>query len=105
MKALAVILLMLMIYPATVQCNRCIGLGFSECADSFSFRVIDKITQQDLVFGKNRVYNADSVYLFTARSSYPGRWSSVDSNKFFSLLTIPLDTFYLYLTAADTIRC
>jgi hypothetical protein len=102
MKTLAAILMILMIYPPTVQCDRCIGTGFGDCAESFSFRIVNKITQQDLVFGRNRVYDPDSVYLFTTRPSYPGRWSSVDSNRFLSLLPLPLDTFFLYLTSADT---
>ena len=102
MKTLTAILLMLMIYAATAHCDRCIGTGFGECAESFSFQIVNKITQQDLVFGQNSVYSPDSVYLFTTRQRYPGHRSSVDSNKFFCFLNIPVDTLYLYLTSADT---
>ena len=72
------------------------------CADTFFFRIVDKATQKDLVFDSNPIYSSDSVYLMTNLPQYPGHMSYHDSTRFQSNLDMPVDTFYLRLSSADT---
>lgn len=72
------------------------------CANPFSFRIVDRTTHEDLVFGNNAVYNRDSVYLTVNLPGYLGAMSWADSNKFNSSLLIPLDTFFLRISSSDT---
>src|SRR6476620_2894679 len=102
MRKLFRIFLLIVFCGTAVKCDRCIGTGFSDCADSFSFRIVSKSTQEDLVFGPSPRYNRYSVFLFTTLSSVSGRFSSNDSIKFTSFLSTPVDTLYLYLNSADT---
>jgi hypothetical protein len=81
------------------SCDECLDRGFMDCTTSFSFRVISQATREDLVFGPNPIYAWDSVYLFA--TAYSGRLSSVDSNKFTSRLTIPVDTFFLHFSQSE----
>ena len=101
MKKITLCLLTGLLFICIESCDPCLGTGYS-CADPFSFRLIDKITQQDLVFSPTPVYPKDSVYLTTTLQGYTGPQSYTDSNKFNSMLLIPLDTFYLRISATDT---
>jgi len=101
MKTLYKIFSIFIISTVIAQCDPCLGM-LGDCAESFNFRIIDKATREDIVFGQNPTYNHDSVYLFTTLPGYTGRFSSVSNNKFSSFLSIPVDTFYLYLNSADT---
>lgn len=83
-----------------ISCDPCYGER-NNCADSFLFRVVDKVTQQDLVFSPAPVYQKDSVFLTTNRPGYSGPMSYRDSTKFMSALAIPVDTFFLRLSASD----
>jgi len=75
------------------------------CEDQIQFRIIDKVTKQDLVFGTSPKYKVDSLYFKqrpdTALSS--GYYSSVFVYLQTSLIsnTIPYDTIYLRLTVND----
>ena len=85
------------------SCDECLGTGFSDCADLFNFRLINRVNNQDLVFGRNSVYQKDSVYLFTTYPGYPGNHISYsDSSEFHSQFELPVDTLYLHLDSADT---
>ncbi len=77
-------------------------LSIRTCADAFAFKVVDKLSQQDLVFGSPSLYSPDSVYLLTNLSGYTGKMSRVDNSEFISTLVIPADTFFLRLTSIDT---
>src|SRR4030088_2853562 len=91
----------IILFPFLTSCDPCLGVG-NACADSFYFRIVDKVNHQDLVFGPGPVYQKDSVYLFTKLTGFLGAMSSIDSNKFMSNLLLPVDTFYLHLNSADT---
>ena len=95
------ITLAIFLISAVPYCNKCIDDGDS-CADSFSFNIVNKANGQNLVFGTNSIYNSDSVYLVTTRPGYPGKMSFAEADKFKSALLIPVDTFYLRLSANDT---
>jgi hypothetical protein len=102
MKTLIGITLISIIYFGTARCDECIGTGFGDCSDLFSFRVVDKVNHQDLVFGQNHLYNPDSVHLFANLPGYSETVSLADSTEFMSTLPTPLDTFFLYLNSVDT---
>ncbi len=95
------ITLALILISAVPYCNKCIDEGDS-CADSFLFNVVDKASGQNLVFGSSAVYDSNSVYLVTNRPGYQGKMSYPNINRFKSALLIPVDTFYLRLSANDT---
>ena len=95
------ITLALFLISAVPYCNKCIDDGNS-CAESFSFNIVNKANGQNLIFGANAVYHSDSVYLVTTRPGYPGKMSFTDTDRFKSTLLIPVDTFYLTLSATDT---
>jgi hypothetical protein len=101
MKTLIRILAITLLPFIIISCDPCLGEG-DACADSFNFRVVNKVNGDDLVFGPNPVYRPDSVYLITTLPGYLGAMSSSDGTKFRSNLLIPLDTFYLHLNSADT---
>lgn len=82
-------------------CDYCIQ-GKTICTDLFSFRVVDKITHKDLIFTSTPVYNRDSVYLQTTLIGYSGNMAGINNNKYTSSLGIPVDMFYLRLSATDT---
>lgn len=84
-----------------ISCDPCMNER-GVCADSFNFRIVDKVSGVDLVFSQNPVYSKDSVYLVTNLSGYQGSMSASDNNKFSSRLLIPVDTFYLRLNSTDT---
>lgn len=82
-------------------CDRCISSR--SCADPFSFKIVDKSSGQDLVFGTSPVYNVDSIYLFTNLSGYGnGNFLGVQNNTLMSRLAVPIDTLFLRLTPTDT---
>lgn len=83
-----------------ISCDPC--LSIRSCADTFAFKIVDKSSAQDLVFGSSPIYNSDSVYLLTNLPGYAGAISRVDNNKFLSTLLIPTDTLFLRLTSTDT---
>jgi hypothetical protein len=85
---------------ALCSCDPC--LEMRSCADLFTFRIVDKVNQRDLVFDPNPAYNRDSVFLMTTLAGYAGPMSSNDGTKFQSRLVIPVDTFYLRLNSFDT---
>ncbi len=91
----------LILISAVPYCNKCIDDGDS-CADSFSFNVVNKASGQNLVFGSSAVYDSNSVYLVTTRPGYLGKMSYPEIDRFKSALLIPVDTFYLRLSATDT---
>lgn len=83
---------------AIPTCNDCTG---RVCTDGFSFRLVDKITKQDLITSGTPVYRADSVYLTTHLPGYPGFMSHFDGTAFSSRLLIPVDTFFLRVSSTD----
>jgi len=84
-----------------ISCDRC--MSGRSCADGFVFKIVDKSSGQDLVFGTSPVYNLDSVHLFTNLSGYGnGNFLGVQNNTLMSRLTDPIDTLFLRLTSTDT---
>ncbi len=83
-----------------ISCDPC--LSIRSCADTFAFKIVDKSSGQDLVFGSSSIYSSDSVNLLTNLPGYSGSISRVDNNKFMSTLLIPTDTLFLKLSSADT---
>jgi hypothetical protein len=83
------------------NCDPC--LSSRSCADTFAFKIVDKLSKQDLVFGSAPVYRSDSVYLFTTLTGYTGPMSAIDSanKRFNSTLVLPTDTLYLRVSATD----
>ncbi len=77
------------------SCDPC--LSSRSCADTFDFKIIDKSTGQDLVFGPAPIYDKDSVYLTTKLQGYGGPMSYPTNGKFTSSLLIPVDTFFYAL--------
>jgi hypothetical protein len=69
------------------------------CGGDFMFRVVDKQTRTDLVFGANPVYLKDSVFLEFRPGT--GSISSSISGKFMSNALAPYDTLYLHLSPTD----
>lgn len=84
-----------------LSCDPCYG-NRGVCAEQFFFKIVNKLTRQDLVFGTSPVYQRDSVYLLTTLTGYPGRMSFYDSTKFMSTLLIPVDTFFLRFSSTDS---
>ena len=82
-------------------CDPCIGYN-GTCADPFSFRLVDKTTQADLVFSATPTYQKDSVYLTIKPPGYPSVVSRIDIDKFTSTLLMPVDTFFLRISSTDT---
>jgi hypothetical protein len=82
------------------NCDPCLSL---HCTDPFAFKIIDKTTRKNLVFGAPSIYSADSIYLWPNLNGYAGSLARTDSlnNKFTSDLVIPKDTLYLRVTSAD----
>ena len=84
-----------------IACDRCMSIR--SCADPFAFKIVDKSSGQDLVFGTSPVYNQDSVHLFTNLSRYGnGNFLRVQNNTLMSGLVDPIDTLFLKLTSTDT---
>jgi hypothetical protein len=85
------------------SCDPCIGIG-GLCADTFQFKIIDKITQQDLVSGPAAKYKPDSIRLFptTTLAGYQVSIAYYDSTKFQTNLGMPTDTLFLKLNSLDT---
>lgn len=83
-----------------ISCDPC--LSMRSCADTFSFKIVDRLSGQDLIFGTSPIYSSDSVYLLTNLQGYAGSFSRIDNNKFLSTLLIPTDTLFLRLTSTDT---
>ncbi len=83
-----------------ISCDPC--RGSRVCADTFSFKIVDNSTGQDMVFGSPSIYSSDSVYLLTNRPGYSGNMSRVDNKRFVTTILLPIDTFFLRLTFADT---
>ncbi len=83
------------------SCDPCVDNRL--CADVFSFKIIDKISKQDVVFGPAKIYSTDSVYLTTKLPGYSGSMSFYDSSnkRFQSRLYYPSDTFFLRMSFAD----
>ena len=52
MKTLYKIFSIFIISTVIAQCDPCLGM-LGDCAESFNFRIIDKATQEDIVFGQN----------------------------------------------------
>lgn len=95
------ITLALILMSAVPYCNKCIDDG-NGCAESFSFNIVHKTNGQNLVFDSSPVYNSDSVYLVTTLPGYYGKMSYAKIDRFESALLMPVDTFYLKLSATDT---
>ena len=85
--------------------SKCWGLA---CSDPINFKLIDKVTQQDLVFGASPRYQLDSMqvnrspdftigytanYLSTVKGNYSGLLTSTGKGA--------IDTSYLRLTFND----
>lgn len=83
-----------------IGCDPCLDARI--CADTFAFKIVDKSSGQDLVFGTSPIYRSDSVYLLTNLTGYTGSFSRIDNNKFVSTLLFPTDTLFLRLTSTDT---
>ena len=94
-------IIIIIILPFVINsCDPCFGER-GVCADTFNFRIVDKASGVDLVFGQIPVYHKDSVYLLTTLPGYQGAMSFNDNHKFSSRLLIPVDTFYLHVSSAD----
>jgi hypothetical protein len=100
MKSLVRILIVASMPVILISCDPCY-FERGNCADLFYFRVVDKVTQQDLVFTSSPVFQKDSVFLTTNRVGYTGSMSFTDSTRFMSRLSIPVDTFFLRFGAND----
>ncbi len=97
--------LLLLYLPSCTVEDKCWG---APCADNINFQLIDKTTQQDIVFGINPKYKIDSMQLnlkadfrigihenglATVTGDYRGLQTSTGKR--------PLDTAYLRLTYID----
>jgi hypothetical protein len=85
--------------------DKCFG---SSCTDQINFKIIDKTTGQDLVFGSSPIYKIDSMQLNSAPDfslGINGSYVSRISGDYHGLSTTPgngsIDTFYLRLTHND----
>ena len=94
-------LMLVLIASILNSCDPCLGVGFTNCADEFSFRIVDKTSKADLVFSPTPTYQKDSVYLTTKLVGYSGAMSRIDVNKFTSTLLIPVDTLFLRISSTD----
>ena len=70
------------------------------CADSFMFRLLDKQTHKDLVYGDNPRYVEDSVFVVWQPGS-SDRMSFPTGAKFMNNMVGPADTLYLHLSPND----
>lgn len=64
------------------------------CAGAFMFRVLDKQTQKDLVYGTNPIYSKDSVFLVRYPGDTSNRASFPTEGKFLADLVAPVDTLF-----------
>lgn len=84
-----------------IACDRCIT--GNSCADPFAFKIVDKSTGKDLIFGTSPVYNPDSIHILNNLSGYGnGNFLGVRSNYLEWDLIHPIDTLFLRLTSTDT---
>src|SRR5580765_3590047 len=102
MKKLALLLLIGISFFSFFSCDRCLGTGFGDCTDGFSFKIISKTSREDLVFGQNPAYIKDSVHLFANLPDHHGAMSLIDGDKFYSTIMDPIDTMFLHLNQLET---
>lgn len=83
------VLIYLLIFISSCECV------VKVCAAPFSFRVVEKQTQKDLVFGPNPIYQKDSVHIQETHVFH------VQNKGFICDLVTPIDTLYLKLSSMD----
>lgn len=89
------------IIMACEGCDMC--MNSPGCADTFRFRVVRAGTHDDLVLGPDSIYHKDSVSLYTDMPYLSGHPVAFhDSSSFVTVLALPIDTFFLKLSEADT---
>ena len=72
------------------------------CNGEFSFKIVDKFSHQDLVFGSGARYNPDSIKVLDTNDSIPTSFIQASQNKLYCYINGPGDTLYLRLNATDT---
>ena len=72
------------------------------CNGEFSFKVVDKISHEDLVFGPGSRYNPDSIKVLNTNDSIPTSFVQATQNRLYCYINGPGDTLYLKLSATET---
>ena len=98
MKGVIYLVLLIAVVFQLVGCDACLGIG---CTENFNFRIVRKISGEDLVFSQNPIYKKDSVFLFSELYAYLVPMSLSDNTKFSSTNGAPVDTLYLRLNSID----
>ena len=72
------------------------------CNGDFRFKILDKITGQNLVQGPGAKYSLDSIKILPGRDTIPPAFVYAVENILICSLNGPGDTLYLRLNASDT---
>src|SRR5665647_1620394 len=87
---------------STVFLQSCECVVKPPCNGEFRFKVVDRLTNQDLVFGPNARYSVDSIRMVNTNDTIPRSSVFQTQNHLYCLINGPGDTLYLKLNAADT---
>ena len=71
------------------------------CNGEFSFKVVNRATHQDLVFGPNAVYSVDSIKMLNTNDTIPPSFVTQGFNHLDCYINGTGDTLYLKLNASD----
>ncbi len=95
-----VVLLIMFGGVALVQSCECVVKP--PCNGEFSFKVVDRVSHKDLVFGADPRYSLDSIKMMNTNDTIPQSFVDHLQNRLSCYITGPGDTLYLKLNATDT---
>ncbi len=105
MRSTKNLVLLLVIFSCSISCDPCLN---ANCSENFYFKILDKTTKQDLVFGPASIYERDSMILRPCAdpvliSNTCGYFSFVNvyNNNLYASPDYTLDTVYLRLKSTD----
>ena len=71
------------------------------CNGEFNFKIVDKFSHEDIIFGANARYNPDSIRFVATNDTIQPSYIQRSQNRLYCIISNPGDTLYLRLNATD----
>ena len=96
------IVVLLIIFGGGALVQSCECVVKPPCNGEFSFKVVDRVSHKDLVFGADARYSLDSIKMINTNDTIPQSIVYGFQNRLNCYINGPVDTLYLKLNATDT---
>lgn len=95
------IFLLLITFAIVALAESCECVVKPPCNGAFNFKVIDKVSHKDLVFGAGARYSSDSIKMINTNDTIPQSFVDHSQNRLDCYISGSGDTLYLKLNETD----